>query len=70
MSRAFVRETDLDASDALPERRISAQPNFVTPSGLERIEVHAQQLALKRNAPLATVVELFGRRAEIIALSA
>jgi transcription elongation GreA/GreB family factor len=54
MSRAFVRETDLDASETLPERPISTQPNFVTPSGLEQIEVHVQQLALERNAVLAS----------------
>lgn len=54
MSRAFVRETDLDASDALPERQISTQPNFVTPRGLEQIELHVQQLALERNAVLAS----------------
>jgi transcription elongation GreA/GreB family factor len=36
MSRAFVKETD--AVDALPERPVSAHPNYVTARGLALIE--------------------------------
>ena len=47
MSRAFIRETD-DAPDELPERPISAQPNFVTARGLRRIEEQLCALAEAR----------------------
>ena len=38
MSRAFVREQDLDTSENLPERPISEHPNDVTQSGMAQIE--------------------------------
>ena len=37
MSRAFVKEQD-DVPEDLPERPVSANPNFVTPAGLELID--------------------------------
>src|ERR1700675_3439106 len=37
MSRAFVRESDVDTIN-LPDRPLSAHPNFVTPAGLAAIE--------------------------------
>jgi transcription elongation GreA/GreB family factor len=44
MSRAFVRESDSDALDALPERPISPHPNFVTQSGLSKIDSRLREL--------------------------
>ena len=41
MSRAFVKEQD-DAPESLPERPVSANPNFVTPRGLQLIEDELQ----------------------------
>jgi transcription elongation GreA/GreB family factor len=38
MSRAFVREQDVDTSEHLPERPISEHPNDVTQSGMAQIE--------------------------------
>ena len=40
MSRAFVREDDVDIGKALPDRPISAHPNFVTKAGLAQIEAN------------------------------
>jgi transcription elongation GreA/GreB family factor len=38
MSRAFVREQDLDSIEDLPERPVSEHPNDVTEAGLAQIE--------------------------------
>jgi transcription elongation GreA/GreB family factor len=38
MSRAFVKDQDIDSSEDLPERPVSAHPNDVTEAGLARIE--------------------------------
>jgi transcription elongation GreA/GreB family factor len=38
MSRAFVKETDADAVEDLPDRPISGHPNDVTANGLAQIE--------------------------------
>src|SRR5262245_9381685 len=62
MSRAFVKEADgVDAVENLPERPVSAHPNFVTAEGLASIEValerthreHAQAQAANDRAALA-----------------
>ena len=48
MSRAFVKETDADAVEDLPDRPVSEHPNDVTAEGLAQIEaaVAAAQAAL------------------------
>jgi transcription elongation GreA/GreB family factor len=38
MSRAFVKETDVDAVEDLPDRPVSEHPNDVTAEGLAQIE--------------------------------
>lgn len=49
MSRGFVKEDDLEhAGTDLPERPISAHPNYVTPTGLALLEAQAQALAEER----------------------
>ena len=56
MSRAFVKEENEALTDeVLPERPVSAQPNYVTPAGLEQLRakvdaLHAEQVCLKRAA--------------------
>ena len=56
MSRAFVKEENEALTDeALPERPVSSQPNYVTPAGLEQLRakvdtLHAEQVRLKRAA--------------------
>ena len=39
MSRAFVRESEVEAPDELPDRLISPYPNDVTPEGLKQLEL-------------------------------
>ena len=48
MSRAFVKDTDADAVEDLPDRPVSEHPNDVTAEGLAQIEaaVAAAQAAL------------------------
>jgi len=56
MSRAFVKEENEALTDeALPERPVSAEPNYVTPGGLARLrakvdELHAEHARLKQAA--------------------
>ncbi|MGB8694161.1 MAG: transcription elongation factor GreA [Steroidobacteraceae bacterium] len=53
MSRAFTREQDPDAAaaaDILPDRPISAHPNFVTAEGLAAMEETVRQLTVARTA--------------------
>jgi transcription elongation GreA/GreB family factor len=51
MSRAFVRESDQDASaESLPERIVSPHPNFVTPQGLKQIDEQIRVLDAERQA--------------------
>jgi transcription elongation GreA/GreB family factor len=52
MSRAFVRETEADVIE-LPDRPISPHPNFVTLSGLAKIDARVQQLNAARDAAAA-----------------
>lgn len=55
MSRAFIKESDeLRSSDELPERSLSDLPNYVTPRGLELLQM--RQRALRHeHAQLATL---------------
>jgi transcription elongation GreA/GreB family factor len=53
MSRAFVREPDTDSVDTLPDRPISPRPNFVTQSGLAKIDARLRELETARNEALA-----------------
>jgi transcription elongation GreA/GreB family factor len=49
MSTAFVRESDSDALDTLPDRPISPHPNFVTQAGLSKIDARLRELESARN---------------------
>jgi transcription elongation GreA/GreB family factor len=44
MSRAFVKESDGDDGEALPELRVSEHRNLVTPAGLGQIEANVERL--------------------------
>ena len=55
MSRAFVKEDDGAPDEPPPERPVSEQPNYVTPSGLAQLharlaELETQRLELNRRA--------------------
>jgi transcription elongation GreA/GreB family factor len=50
MSRAFVREQDgSDVPGDVPERPVSAHPNFVTARGLQQIESRIKELEAARD---------------------
>ena len=44
MSRAFIKESDGDDGDELPELRVSPHRNLVTPAGLGQIEATVERL--------------------------
>lgn len=49
MSRGFVKEDDLEhAGTDVPERPISPHTNYVTPYGLQQLQVNLHQLAQQR----------------------
>jgi transcription elongation factor GreB len=51
MSRGFVKEDDLEhAGTDVPERLLSAQPNYVTVNGYALLQAESQQLDLARRA--------------------
>jgi transcription elongation GreA/GreB family factor len=51
MSRAFVREQDgSEVPGDVPERPVSAHPNFVTARGLQQIENRIKELEAARDA--------------------
>lgn len=50
MSRAFVKESDEESSaDELPERPLSAHPNYVTAQGLESLRARLKALQGERD---------------------
>jgi transcription elongation GreA/GreB family factor len=53
MSRAFVRETDAEVVE-LPDRPISPHPNFVTLTGLAKIDARVHELNAERDATVTT----------------
>jgi transcription elongation GreA/GreB family factor len=53
MSRAFVRETDAEVIDPLPDRPISPHPNFVTMTGFAKIDARVNEFNAARDAAIA-----------------
>lgn len=49
MSRAFVKESDNEQLDELPERPQSPHPNYVTPSGLAALQAQLHALQEQRH---------------------
>ena len=45
MSRAFVKESDDEMGDELPERPVPGHANYVTPRGLEQLRARMRELA-------------------------
>ena len=51
MSRAFIKENDLEHSGIdIPERPLSAEPNYVTPNGLKLLNTQIGALEIEREA--------------------
>jgi transcription elongation GreA/GreB family factor len=53
MSRAFVKESDENGAEQLPERWISPHPNLVTTKGLTLIDTQIRELEAAREAARA-----------------
>ena len=53
MSRAFVKDSDQDGTEQLPERSISSHPNLVTAQGLTLIDTQIRGLESAREAARA-----------------
>ncbi len=64
MSRAFVKETAPESIELLPDRPVSAHPNFVTPEGLAAIEGELAALDAARSAAVQTGDKLAAARCE------
>lgn len=61
MSRAFVKEDSEDLlGEELPERPVSSEPNYVTPSGLEQLRGKVEALQAE-HARLKQAAEAFDR---------
>ena len=61
MSRAFVKEDNEDLlNEELPERPVSSEPNYVTPSGLEQLRGKVEKLQAE-HARLKQAAEAFDR---------
>ena len=54
MSRAFVKEDDANTSgEELPERPQSPHPNYVTPTGLAKLQAQLAELQAQRQEQMA-----------------
>jgi len=54
MSRAFVKEADANTSgEELPERPQSPHPNYVTPTGLSKLQAQLAELQVQRQEQMA-----------------
>jgi len=61
MSRAFVKEeTENLLGEELPERPVSSEPNYVTPSGLDALRAKVEALQAEHSA-LKQAAEAFDR---------
>jgi len=67
MSRAFVKDADDNAGDALPDIAVSEHPNYVTPSGLARLRERLDTVQARRDELKADEPEL-AQQGELAAL--
>lgn len=68
MSRAFVRESDADGDDDLPERPVPDHPNYVTARGLAQLQGRVRDLAACCEALRPVAAEDSGARHNLRAL--
>ena len=67
MSRAFVKDADDNAGDALPDIPVSEHPNYVTPHGLARLRERLDAAQARRDELKAGEPEL-AEQGELAAL--
>ncbi|GLQ95785.1 GreA/GreB family elongation factor [Dyella mobilis] len=68
MSRAFVKDHDGDAHDALPELPLSEHPNHVTPRGIAILRERLAQTRERRDELQAGEDQTLDQRQELAAL--
>jgi transcription elongation factor GreB len=68
MSRAFVRESDADGDDELPERPVPTHPNYVTARGLDQLQGRVRDLVACCEALRPVAAEDSGARHNLRAL--
>ncbi len=68
MSRAFVKDDDGDAHDALPDLPLSDHPNYVTPHGMTKLRERLAVAHARRDALRATEDSALAEQSELAAL--
>lgn len=68
MSRAFVKDDDGDAHDALPDLPLSDHPNYVTPRGMAKLRERLAAAHIRRDALRATEDSALAEQSELAAL--
>ena len=68
MSRAFVKDDDGDAHDALPDLPLSDHPNYVTPHGMAKLRERLAAAHTRRDALRATEDSPLAEQSELAAL--
>ncbi|GFZ94425.1 GreA/GreB family elongation factor [Dyella caseinilytica] len=68
MSRAFVKDNDGDAQDALPELPLSEHPNYVTPRGIAALRGRLADAQARRDALKTGEEDALDEQRELAAL--
>jgi len=68
MSRAFVKDNDGDAQDALPELPLSEHPNYVTPRGMAALRGRLADAQARRDALKMGEEDALDQQRELAAL--
>jgi transcription elongation factor GreB len=68
MSRAFVKDNDGDAQDALPELPLSEHPNYVTARGIAKLRERLADAQTRRDAMKSGEEETLDQQRELAAL--
>jgi len=67
MSRAFVKDADDNADNALPDIPLSEHPNYVTPHGLEQLRQRLAEKQARRDA-IKAAEDALGQQSELAAV--
>ncbi|GLQ47033.1 transcription elongation factor [Dyella lipolytica] len=68
MSRAFVKDNDGDAENALPDLPLSDHPNYVTPHGMAVLRERLAAAHARRDALRTTESDALGQQSELASL--
>lgn len=67
MSRAFVKDADDNANNALPDIPLSEHPNYVTPRGLQQLRERLATTQARRDA-IRAAEDALGQESELAAV--